>query len=161
MTGMSQCRDIVLPGRLIKLTRGPRTFVQEHIVSGRPVTPPNFMEYAERLQGRRAAPVAISGSEHLWRHQRRRAAALSDSNSAARLLLQQELRKPLAPLSGSDGAKWPHLATTTAPSCPKSGSKHLQRHLTAPTARGRAAPHIDLWSIPEDNYWTEREEYEI
>jgi len=40
MTGMFQCRDIVSPGTINLGTRGPRTFVRVHIVSGRPVTPP-------------------------------------------------------------------------------------------------------------------------
>jgi len=40
MTGMYQCRDIVSPGTIYLGSRSPITFVQGHIVSGRPVTPP-------------------------------------------------------------------------------------------------------------------------
>ena len=41
MTGMYQIRDIVSQGMINLGTRGPRKFVQGHIVSGRPVTPPD------------------------------------------------------------------------------------------------------------------------
>jgi len=37
---MFQSRDVVSQGTINLGTRGPRRFVQEHIVSGRPVTPP-------------------------------------------------------------------------------------------------------------------------
>jgi hypothetical protein len=37
---MYQSRDIVSQGTIDLGTRGPRTFVQGHIVSGRPFTPP-------------------------------------------------------------------------------------------------------------------------
>ena len=43
MTGMYQCRNIVSPGTINFGTRGPRTFVRGHIVSGRPVTPPHHL----------------------------------------------------------------------------------------------------------------------
>ena len=39
MTGMYQSRDIVSQGTINLGTRGPRTFVRGHNVSGRPVTP--------------------------------------------------------------------------------------------------------------------------
>ena len=42
MARVYQFRDIVFPGLFIKGTRGPRTFVPGHIVSGRPVTAPIF-----------------------------------------------------------------------------------------------------------------------
>jgi len=40
MTGMYQCRDIMSPGTNNLGGRGLMTFVQGHIISGRPVTPP-------------------------------------------------------------------------------------------------------------------------
>ena len=41
MTGIYHCRDVIFPGRFIFVTRGPREFVQRHIISGRPITTPN------------------------------------------------------------------------------------------------------------------------
>jgi len=43
MTGKYQSRDIVSHRTINLGTMGPRTFVQGHIVSGRPVTPPRFI----------------------------------------------------------------------------------------------------------------------
>jgi len=46
MTGMYQSRDIVSQGTINLGTRGPRTFVQGHIVTGRPFTPPYFLTWS-------------------------------------------------------------------------------------------------------------------
>ena len=43
MTGMYQSRDIVSQGKNNLGTRGPRIFVQGHIVLGRPITPPQMV----------------------------------------------------------------------------------------------------------------------
>ena len=45
MTGMYQSRDIVSQGTINLGTRAPTTLVRGHVVSGRPVTPPNVHMY--------------------------------------------------------------------------------------------------------------------
>jgi len=58
MPGMYQCKDILIPGRFIWGTRGPRTLIWGHIVSGRHVTPTLFY-IALGVSGCNASGVAL------------------------------------------------------------------------------------------------------
>jgi len=52
MTGKYQSWDIVSQGTINLGTRGPRTFVRGHIVSGRAVTPPGIHRIRETIDPR-------------------------------------------------------------------------------------------------------------